>query len=309
MMFKKLLRLIFFTILSLLLFACSSDNSESTSESGHKDTADSVTMEVEKSQEFSNEDSRVENVGSEEQAETQVNEELPEGTDPNRKIIYNANLNVEVKNFQDSVSQIERDIIAKNGYIVSSDAYQVEDDLQEGTITARIPQEQFESFLAIMEQGDMKVTQKSVSGEDVTEQYVDLESRLKSKKLVEERLLEFMEQAEKTEDLLNISNDLAKVQEEIEQITGKLNYLENKSDLATITIHINENRVDIVKDEDLNTWEKTKEQLKKSINFLLSAGSGLIIFILGNTPVIAILVVIGIFGYRYWRKRMKQEKQ
>lgn len=54
----------------------------------------------------------------------------------------------------------------------------------------------------------------SITGQDVTEEYIDLESRLKSKQAVESRLLSFMEQAEKTEDLLAISKDLAKVQEE-----------------------------------------------------------------------------------------------
>lgn len=306
MKFKKLSIVMLLTMLSFLLFACSSqDSSESVSESGDTDTAESS---IER-QQLSTEDSAVENSESEVQEEAQVNEGIPEVTSSNRKIIYNANLDVEVKNYQNAVNQIEQEITAKSGYIVSSDSYQVEDDLQEGTITARIPQEQFESFLEVVEQGDMKVTQKSVSGEDVTEQYVDLESRLKSKKLVEERLLEFMEQAEKTEDLLNISNDLASVQEEIEQITGQLNYLKNKSDLATVTLFIRENRLDLVRDEDLNTWERTKEQLMKSVNFLLSAGSGLVVFLIGNLPILLLITVVGGFGYYMWKRQKRNKKE
>ncbi|NBJ71147.1 MULTISPECIES: DUF4349 domain-containing protein [Clostridia] len=74
---------------------------------------------------------------------------------------------------------------------------------------------------------------------------MDLESWLHSKKVVEKRLLAFIEQAAKTEDLLNISADLAKVQEEIEQITGRMNYLQNKADLATVHIEVRENDVSL----------------------------------------------------------------
>jgi len=99
----------------------------------------------------------------------------------------------------------------------------------------------------------------SITGQDVTEEYIDLESRLKSKQAVESRF-SFMEQAEKTEDLLAISKDLAKVQEEIETIKGRMNYLENKADLATVTISIEENKVEVknLGDSQLKTWEKNK---------------------------------------------------
>ncbi|WP_232824231.1 MULTISPECIES: DUF4349 domain-containing protein [Paraliobacillus] len=307
MQFNKLFIIMSLTLLSTLLFACSSQESnELVSESGDTDTAESS---IERQELTTEDSSNVEDIESEVQEEAQVNEDIPEETGSNRKIIYNANLDIEVNNYQNAVNQIEQEITAKNGYIVSSDSYQVEDDLQEGTITARIPQEQFESFIAVVEQGDMKVTQKSISGEDVTEQYVDLESRLKSKEVVEERLLEFMEQAEKTEDLLNISNDLASVQEEIEQITGQLNYLENKSDLATVTLFIRENRLDLVRDEDLNTWERTKEQLMKSINFLLSAGSGLVVFLIGNLPILLLITIIGGVGYYLWKRQKRNKKE
>ncbi|GGM33906.1 hypothetical protein GCM10011351_19820 [Paraliobacillus quinghaiensis] len=304
---KKVFLLIFITCISALLFACSSDD-ESSSENADTGSRSKANTEFEVSDEYAAEESMNTSVTSDDQDGGSKSEEVPEGSD-NRKIIYNANLDVEVKNYQEAIRHIEQEINAKNGYIVSSESYNYEEDIQEGNITARIPQEHFQAFLDIVEQGDMKITHKRVSGEDVTEQYIDLESRLNSKKVVEERLLAFMENAEKTEDLLKISNDLADVQEEIERITGQLNYLENKSDFATVTMHIREKRVDLVQNEDLNTWEKTQEQLKRSFNYLLTTGSALIVFMIGNLPVLIILGVIGIFGYRYWRKKVKEDKQ
>ncbi len=122
----------------------------------------------------------------------------------------------------------------------------------------------------------MKVHQRNVSGSDVSEEYVDLESRLKSKRTVESRLLEFMQKATTTEDLLKISSDLARVQEEIEQITGRIKYLDNQVDYSTIIITINENNINVpeLTNKDLNTWEKIKKQFMTSINLLLAGLSG-----------------------------------
>ncbi len=127
-------------------------------------------------------------------------------------------------------------------------------------MTVRIPAKQFQSFLTILDEGNMKVQEKAVSGEDVTEQYVDLTARLEAKEVVEKRLLSFMEKAEKTEDLLKISADLAEVQEEIEQLTGKIKYLENQSDFATIDLFIKENNTSLpsVQNESASTWEKNE---------------------------------------------------
>lgn len=149
----------------------------------------------------------------------------------------------------------------------------------------------------------------SITGQDVTEEYIDLESRLKSKQTVESRLLSFMEQAEKTEDLLAISKDLAKVQEEIETIKGRMNYLENKADLAAVTISIEENKVEVknLGDSQLKTWEKTKEQFKKSINFLISAFSSLFIFLIGYLPLFFLLGIIAFIIIFIIRKRIKRE--
>ncbi|CQR48320.1 hypothetical protein BN1058_02687 [Paraliobacillus sp. PM-2] len=307
-MYKKL-GLMLVLLLMFILFGCSSnDKMESTSQ-GANDSTEMMTEDSSIGEELpSNSEDEAANQ-SNERVEQKGNEAIPEGAKADRKIIYHANLDLEVTDFQGAMDQLEKEINGTGGYIVTSESYQVDNEQKEGTITARIPQEQFDSFIRLVETGDMKVLQKSVSGEDVTEQYVDLESRLKSKQVVEERLLSFMEKAEKTEDLLKISNDLAEVQEEIEQITGRMNYLENKSDLATVTMHIRENRVDIVKDEDLNTWEKVKEQLKKSINFLLSAGSGLIVFLVGNLPVLLIITIAVGFGYFVWKRQRNNRNE
>ncbi|WP_186578136.1 DUF4349 domain-containing protein [Aquibacillus kalidii] len=309
---KKWITTILFLIISSVLFtACQSNDESAEYESTAEDTMNTEAVE-EKSEEFKlkEESATTDQTGSQDQ-ETKATDSIENPTKINRKIIYTANLRLQVKQYNKAVDEINTQIQEKGGYIVESHTYGGADDqLKEGMITARIPQEQFQTFLQFIENGDMKVLENSVSGEDVTEEYVDLESRLKSKKVVEERLLSFMEKAEKTEDLLKISEDLATVQEEIEQITGRLNYLQNKSDLATVTIHLQENKVNIpsVNNKELNTWEKTKQQFMKSTNFLLSSFSGLFVFIVGSFPLLLILGIVCFIIYRISRKN-RQEKQ
>jgi Domain of unknown function (DUF4349) len=158
-----------------------------------------------------------------------------------------------------------------------------------------------------VETGEGKLMKSSVSGEDVTEEFVDLEARLKSKKVVEKRLLSFMEQADKTKDLLDISDNLADVQEEIEQIIGRMNYLKNKADLATITIEIRENHTVIKGEDDLNTWDKTEQQFFKSMNMILMALSNSFVFIAGNIPIFLLIGVIIISIFVFIRKKRCNE--
>lgn len=225
-----------------------------------------------------------------------------------RMVIYNAEMNLRVKNFEKARNALEQKAKSYKGYIVNSSSSRYDGEQQSGTMTFRIPQEHFQAFLTDAEGLSVQVYNRQVSGEDVTEEYVDLESRLKSKRTVEARLLDFMKQAQKTEDLLKISSDLANVQEEIEQVLGRKKFLENQSALSTVTISLEENNVSVPKidNENLNTWQKIKKQFAENINILLSAGSGIIVFLIGNLPILLIVgfIVLAIifFARKYARR-------
>ncbi|SFB22821.1 protein of unknown function [Lentibacillus halodurans] len=300
--------------IGILATACSNESEDHESTADH---ADSGTKEL------TSEDSRSLNEADEsggEQKDNSIDQPEDDSSEDNavsqadenaqedRKVIYTANLRIEVKDYQETVDRIQTQVSERDGYIVESNMHESsEDGSISGRISARIPQDQFREFTQLVEEGSSDVVESSVSGQDVTEEYIDLESRLESKQVVEERLLSFMEQAEETEDLLKISDDLAAVQQEIEEITGRMNYLENKVDLATVTIQIEENDVSISSEEDLNTWEKTKQQFMKSINFLLSAFSGLFIFVAGNLPILIILAIMVIIVFWMIRKQRRDK--
>lgn len=90
------------------------------------------------------------------------------------------------------------------------------------------------SFLDGLEELEVISFQKNVHGQDVTEEYFDIHSRLGAKQFVEARLLDFMEKAQRTDDLLAFSSELAKVQEEIERFKGRIRYLDQIVEYSTI---------------------------------------------------------------------------
>ena len=228
-------------------------------------------------------------------------EEASEAENQNaeRMIIHKAIIRTEVKNLKTAQYNVEQKVKKYGGYIVESNIYQDDAQSASGSMVVRIPEKHFETFLTDTEAEASKVLERNVTGQDVTEQYVDINSRIKSKRAVEERLLAFMKNAEKTEDLLKISADLSKVQEEIEVLVGKVKYLENQTSFSKIELTLVENRVIVpgIDNEELNTWEKTKKQFVTSTNALLTVGSGIIIFFIGNLPVFVILGVISIVVY------------
>ncbi|UOQ95295.1 DUF4349 domain-containing protein [Halobacillus shinanisalinarum] len=306
--------LVVIVIISFCALATSCSDDSKSSES----LADKTTLTTEdgsggEESKFATPSNELENIQQDDVSkEGSTQAETDEINQSDRKVIYTANLRIEVKDYQQSIDEIQAQVSERGGYIVGSNR---SGDSGEGSVnghvTARIPQGEFREFMQLVEQGSSKVLESSISGQDVTEEYVDLESRLKSKRVVEKRLLSFMEQADKTEDLLKISNDLATVQGKIEEIQGRMNYLQNKADLATVTVHIQENNVRIsgMNDEELNTWDQAKQQFLKSINFLISIFSGLVVFFVGNIPVLLPLAIIGVIVFLMIRKKRNKRSQ
>ncbi|MCJ7841997.1 DUF4349 domain-containing protein [Lederbergia sp. NSJ-179] len=290
-----------FMIIPLLFAACSSSQSKESSDSAGFSEKDVSNAKTESSSdgvmENSSKNQSVENAS--EQAETTA------ATD--RMVIHQVQLEVLVQDLDQAQASIEKKVEQYKGYIVESNMYRESETQKAGQLVIRIPDKDFQTFLRETEKEVTEVLDRTISGEDVTEQYVDLEARLQSKRVVEKRLLSFLEDAEKTEDLLKISNDLADVQEAIETITGKVNFLKNQTDYSTITIYMNEDSIQKIAEKPFNTWEKTKKQLAASTNFLLVAGSGLVVFLIGNLPIFILVLLIGLILF-YFIRRRKREK-
>lgn len=221
----------------------------------------------------------------------------------NRQIIFNAYLDLKVKEYSEALSYIEEQISALSGYIITQQTSQIDENLREGHLSIRIPQESLQLFIERLNTEEIFITYQDISGEDVTEEYIDLAARLESKEIVEARLLTFMDEADSSEDLLNISNELADVQLEIEQIKGRIQYIENRSELATVTLSMIEQRTDPVHEQDLNIWERTKDQWMRSYNFIVIASANIFVLLVGNLPLIGLLITLTWLAFFYYKKR------
>jgi hypothetical protein len=226
-------------------------------------------------------------------------------TNESRMVIYHGHVSIEVKDYDQAKDDIQTQVKNSGGYVVESYFHEGREGQLSGSMVVRIPQQQFQPLLVLLADHEWKLLEQQISGNDVTEEFVDLESRLRAKRVVEERLLSFMDEADNTENLLKISNELAKVQAEIEQILGRKQYLENQVDYATLSIHIQENSLPMtIQGEDLNTWERSKELFIETINVIIRAGASLVIFIIGLSPVLLpFLLFLGAFILFKRRKR------
>lgn len=232
-------------------------------------------------------------------------------TPTKRKVISTAEVHLEVKDYAKTESQIQKMVNEMNGYIVLSNSSGTQGENMQGDIQIRLPQEKFQTFLSKAEGLDVQIKNKKISGTDVTEEYVDLASRLKSKRVIEERLLSFMEKAGHTEELLRISSDLGNVQGEIEQILGRMTYLDNQTDFATVHLFLSEEKiiVPVIEQKELNTWEKTKQQFNESVNSILFVASSIFIFFVGKSPLILTVFIIGTLVYFIIRKKHKKKEE
>lgn len=159
-----------------------------------------------------------------------------------RKTITSVNMDLEVDNASRTVNNIIAMATAAGGYVSSSsvyDTYYETNPRKEGYVTVRVPSENYTTFVKNVENlGD--VTSESITGTDVTEEYIDLEARLNNLQKQEKRLTEILNMSTTVEEVLSVEKELERIRGEIDSLTGRLQYLDNRIDFATIDIRITE---------------------------------------------------------------------
>lgn len=160
-----------------------------------------------------------------------------------RKVVKSARLSIETLDYEKSTADFEKAVSSAGGYIENSSVEGTRlgagSTKRTASYTARIPADRLDSFLNGA--GSFgTVVEKGISGEDVTQNYYDTDSRLKSLKIEQTRLLTLMEKAGKIEDVIAVEKRLTEVQAQIEQLTGELKRLDALVSLATVTADISE---------------------------------------------------------------------
>jgi hypothetical protein len=215
--------------------------------------------------------------------------------DIERLIIRTASLDVVVPNTEEAVDEIQGLAEELDGYVVESNLYQYQEGLR-ASITLRVPAESLDLALERIRDLSTEVRRESVSGQDVTEEYVDLESRLRNLEATEEKLLEFLEEAEDTEAALAVYEQLRQVEGEIEQIKGRMEYLEQSAALSTVTLDITPDAlaqpIQVGGWQPVGTLRDAFEALIRVLQFLVDALIVIVVLVLPVLLIIAIPVVV-----------------
>jgi hypothetical protein len=169
-----------------------------------------------------------------------------------------------------------------------------------------------EAIRTIREQSNQDPLTETINSQDVTGDYVDLQSRLKNLEAAEAELTEIMQEAQKTEDVLAVYNQLVSIREQIEVIKGQIKYYEESAALSAISVELIADEA--VQPIEIGGWQPTGvlknavEALARSLQFLVNALIWIVVYVL---PVLLILFVIFVLPplllIRFWTKRRKRK--
>ncbi len=154
-----------------------------------------------------------------------------------RKIIKDANITLIVKDIQ--LTKVKIDSLTLKYYAYySSESYDNTEYENSCNLVIRVPAENLESFISEIEKGLGEIYNKSVTARDVTEEYIDLATRLKNKQGYLNQYHEILKQAKSVKDILEIQDETRKIEEEIESTTGRLKFLSHQVNYSTLTLQL-----------------------------------------------------------------------
>lgn len=228
-----------------------------------------------------------------------------------RKVIENAELAIVVadpKARLAEVAQLARDL---GGFVVSSKIYErrMSDgtSVPEGSITIRVPAGSLDEALTRIKADVVEVQSENRSGQDVTNEYVDLQSRLKARQAAEAQLLEMMKQSQNAEDTLAIFNQLIQIQSEIEVLKGQIKYYDESVATSAITVQlIAEESIQPIQIGGWKPQDEARDALQALVRFLQGFVNFIIWLVILIIPAGAVIIGMLALLWRllrwFWRK-------
>ncbi|SHJ01466.1 Putative zinc-finger [Dethiosulfatibacter aminovorans DSM 17477] len=239
------------------------------------------------------------------------------------KIIKNGYVSVETEDYDLFVSQVKGKVGFYGGYIEAFETYSnnyyyydYEKDeninLKNGYMTVRVPQEVFDdAYGFITEEGDLvEVVSERTNETDLTKSYYDTESKVENLEAQEARLQELFAKAENIPEIMQIENELTRVRNQIDAYRINLSDIDYRSSMSTIHIEIREvydrNKI---KPVDENLWERAKASFTQTVNNLIDALEGFVVFVFGFIPLLAVLLVAILVVYIIARAIIRKTKK
>jgi hypothetical protein len=236
-------------------------------------------------------------------AEMPMGETALVATSNERLVVQNGNMSVVVVDPAEAADDIRLMAEGMGGFVVNLNTYQSYFGDQatpatQASITVRVPSERLNEAIEQIKAASVEVRNVTVSGEDVTAQYTDLASRLRSLEAAEEQLTEIMQEARRTEDVMMVYNQLSQVQTEIEIVKGQMRYYEESARLSALS-------VDLIPDiasqpietggwQIIETFKSAVEALVNAVKFFVRAAIWIGIYILPVLLILGLLFVLPI---------------
>jgi len=221
-----------------------------------------------------------------------------------KKIIKDGRLGMDVRNLSASKTNIDTIVRNLGGYYdnesLSNNDYATAYDLK-----IRIPSDKFEILIAKIESGEGEVSYKEIDARDVTEEFIDLETRLGNKQKYLTRYQELLRNAKNIKEILDIEEKIRVLEEEIESTTGRLKYLNDQVNYSSLELNISQKKAfKYTPPFRQNFFEKLKQSLSRGWYGFVD----LFFFLLSNWAVLILLAVL-IWLWIKYRKRRKSRKQ
>lgn len=217
-------------------------------------------------------------------------------TSVERIVIKNADLSIVVADVEGRMKAIQKMAEGMGGFVVSSNLYQSYTsnyiEVPEAQIVIRVPSEKLEEALNQIKKDAVEVQTENISGQDVTAEYVDLQSRLKNYEAAEAQLNKILEKATDTTDVVNIFNQLVYYREQIEIVKGQIKYYDEAAALSAISARIVAEET--IQPVVIGKWEPkgvALEAVQDLINFLKDFTDFIIRFVIYNLPVLIVIFI------------------
>lgn len=241
----------------------------------------------------------------------------PQAAAVERLVIQNADVAIVVTDVDARMKEIEALAKTLGGYVVASNRYQTQVysgdryvDVPQATLTIRVPSEKLDQALDAIKKDVVEVQSESRSGQDVTADYVDLQSRLKNLEATEAQLNKILENATDTQDVLDVFNQLTAIREQIELVKGQMKYYEESAALSAININVIAEAT--VQPLEIAGWKPAgvaRDAIQGLINFLQGFADFFIRFFLRDLWVILLVLlpfyVLFLIGRAFFRRIRK----
>jgi len=214
---------------------------------------------------------------------------------PRQMIIKSAEMTVQVKSFQKASDEATIIASSSGGYITDTSATSDSGAPTDGSLTLRVPADSFELALhRLSALGEVKA--KSVSGEDVTGETVDLDSRLRNLRAEERQYLDIMNRAKRIPDVVTVTNELSRVRGEIEESQGRLKYLKSSAAMSTINLTLTQKKPRPVPQSSI---QKTFNNAVGSLAAIGNSFASVLIWLVVYSPFWGLLLVIWLYSRKH----------